>query len=52
MGEPNIPAWALDKLRQWITMRYTGSLELHFHRGGLGKIKERREYSEHDSATE
>jgi hypothetical protein len=52
MGEPDPPAHVLDALKQWQGMRWSGSLEIRYRRGEATKIYERREYSEHDSATE
>jgi hypothetical protein len=43
IGPQEMPCWVRDVIREWIAAGKTGSLELHFHRGAIGKVKEHRE---------
>jgi hypothetical protein len=41
-----LPSFVAYTLQQWIQTHYTGSIELHFHNGTIGKIKVHRELTE------
>lgn len=38
-----VPLHVAEALKEWESRKYTGSLELHYHRGTIGKVKEHRE---------